>query len=417
PFGAPRRLGAGAIFADHLALAVGGDGQALLALPAGVGLLVFERKPGGAFVRRKIPGVVGAVDAAAAIGPDGAAVLAWQIGDGVSLMRRAAGAAFGRPEELTGLGEPQVNGGGEAILTITQGDGPPGDGQPPLRVLLGADGRAVLTWAAQNRVAHVATAGPTGAPQLERLGSPLRDPVGLTPLLLAGGTPAVAWSDEAFSRAQLAPRVHLAVEGVPAATREAVPALDVGAPRDASLRPAQSLVLPVRCSAACDVRARTGNGILDPQFTLSDAGTVQLRIDPFGEPVAPAKPGRVKIKLSWGAPGAHVAQERTISVRLRRLPAPPFPRLLDVRARRAKGGVVDVRWRTDVRARDATFSVIGTHSRSLGAHGPSTSASARGTGQRRFHVRLTGAARTRWVRVAVDQAVGNRLRTVLVRVS
>ena len=40
-----------------------------------------------------------------------------------------------------------------------------------------------------------------------------------------------------------------------------------------------------------------------------------------------------------------------------------------------------------------------------------------GAGRRSFHVRLTGASRTRWVRVSAYQTVGNRHRTVLVRVT
>ncbi|MDA0161422.1 hypothetical protein OM076_14185 [Solirubrobacter ginsenosidimutans] len=420
-FGAPRRLMGATFFDADIALAVGADGRALVAATGVDGALgVFERDPGAGFVRRVESPEAGAQGVAVALGAGGAAVVAAQSGDSVSLIRRDAGGAFRAAQQITGSGDRSSGfSGGEPILVIKARNAPPNDGEPTLRALLGADGRATVTWAAEGRVAHVASAGPTGVPEPERVGSPLRDPVALAPLLLADGTPAVTWSDDTsfFSRAPLAGRVHLAVEGVPAAPDPAVPTLEVGAPLDASLRPAQPLVLPLHCAAACDIRADTGIGVFDPRLTLTEAGTARLRIEPLGKALAPARPGPIKVKLSWGAPGARVAQERTISVRLRRLPIPPFPRLLDVRARRAKGGVVDVRWRTDVGVRDAGFVVFGTHARGIGAPELPISATLQGRGRRVFHVRLKDASRTRWVRVSVYQAIGNRERTVLVRVS
>jgi hypothetical protein len=408
-------------FDANLALAVGADGRALLAATGVDGALgVFERDPGAGFVRRSESPEAGGQGVAVALGTGGAAVVASQTGDGVSLIRRGAGGAFGPAQRITGDGQSSGGfSGGEAIVVFKAHSAPPSDGEPTVHALLGADGRAVVTWAGEDRAAYVATAGPTGAPELGRLGSPSRDPVALAPLLLTDGTPAVTWSDDTFlfSRAPFAGRVHLAVEGVPAAPDSAAPALEVGAPLDASLRPAQPLVLPVHCAAACDVRADTGIGVFDPRLTLTEAGTARLQIDPPGKALAPERPGPIKVKLRWSAPGARVAQERTISVRLRRLPVPPFPRLLDVRARRAKGGVVDVRWRTDVGVRDAGFYVIGTHARRLGAPESPTSATLEGRGQRVFRVRLTHASRTRWVRVFVAQEIGNRERTVLVRVT
>ena len=419
-FGASRRLMGATLFDADIALAVGADGRALLAASGVDGALgVFERDPGAGFVRRVEAREAGAQAVAVALGAGGAAVVASQTGDDVSLIRHDAGGAFGAAQRIVGGGQPSGGfSGGEAIVVFKAHNAPPSDGEPTVHVRLGADGRAVVTWAGADRVANVATVGPVGAPELERLGSPLRDPVALAPLVLADGTQAVTWSDDTsfFSAAPFTGRVHLAVEGVPAAPDPAPPALEVGAPLDASLRPAQPLVLPVHCAVACDVRADTGIGVFDPRLTLTEAGTARLQIDPPGKALAPERPGPIKVKLRWGAPGARVAQERTISVRLRRLPVPPFPRLLDVRARRAKGGVVDVRWRTDVGVRDAGFVVYGTHARAVGGPERPINATVQGRGRRAFHVRLKDASRTRWVRVYAYQAIGNRERTVLVRV-
>ena len=89
------------------------------------------------------------------------------------------------------------------------------------------------------------------------MGSPLRDPLGLTPLILPDGTRAIAWTD---NRGQLQdgaqhPRLHYAVEGAPSAPAAPAPDVTVLAPRKRALRPAEALRLPVRCSAACDLRA------------------------------------------------------------------------------------------------------------------------------------------------------------------
>jgi hypothetical protein len=86
-----------------------------------------------------------------------------------------------------------------------------------------------------------------------------------------------------------------------------------------------------------------------------------------------------------------------------------------LRARRLKGGRVDVRWRTDVATRDAFFYVFGSRTGAANAR-PISFRVANGRGRRSFHVTLKDAARVRYVRIAVAQRVGERTRTAVVRV-
>jgi hypothetical protein len=197
----------------------------------------------------------------------------------------------------------------------------------------------------------------------------------------------------------------------------AAPELTVGAPRDRTLRPVQPLVLPVRCAAACDVRAEIAGRVTAASAALARAGTAMLRFQPEARAVAP-KRGTLKVRLSWSAPGAQTASARTVALRVRRLPSPPVPHLLDVRARRARGGIVDVRWRTDGPALDAGFAVYGTRTPDLDDdRDASVGSAAGGTRRRSFHVRLRDAARVRYVTVLVAQpVVGGRHRAVRVRV-
>ena len=103
-------------------------------------------------------------------------------------------------------------------------------------------------------------------------------------------------------------------------------------------------------------------------------------------------------------------------MRVRRLPAPPFPRLLNVRVRREANGVVDVRWSTDVPARDVYFIVYGSHGRSYRSDPDLKIRAAFGRGRRTFHLRLRDAARVHYVRLGVRQIAGRRARSVTLSV-
>jgi hypothetical protein len=426
PFTPSRRLIAERYFSGEPALAVSPDGRALLATATDDGLTLFEREPGADFVRRPtIKGASSFADVALALGPQGAAVVAWQSygpGGQVSAMLRDAGALFAAPV-LVQRDEPKPsfgnNPGGEALLSfgVASGDGPPYEGQTRLRAALGPDGRALLAWGTVGRGTRTATVTTAGGAEIGRLGSSVRDPAGVTPLLLAGGGRAIAWSDGygVFSFAPSANRLHLAIEGAAAAPAAAAPELTIGAPRDRTLRPSQTLWLPVRCRAACDVHGQIPGQVSEPNIALARAGTALLRFDPIGGQVAAPNGKPVKVVLRWSAPGSRELKQRTFSVPLRGLPAPPLPRIENLRVRRLSGGRIDVRWSTDVAARDAYFYVYGTRTRSLRTGAPSLRVVA-GRGRRSFHVTLRDAARARYVTVAVGQTVGERTRTAVIRV-
>jgi hypothetical protein len=123
--------------------------------------------------------------------------------------------------------------------------------------VLGADGRALLAWVTPERGVGTATVTSAGVVEQGALASPLRDQTGATALLLAGGARALAWADDMslFSARPPDGRLHLALEGATPPPAPPAPRVVTGPQRDRSLRPTQALVIPVRCSAACDLRA------------------------------------------------------------------------------------------------------------------------------------------------------------------
>jgi hypothetical protein len=428
-FGATRDLGSTRSLSAALALAVAPDGHALLAAATGDGLALLDRAPGEDFVRRPaLP--IEALELAVGLGTErsgdersargsGSALVAAQSFGGLSVLRRAAGATMFGPVETVRSSVSGTNQGGALVSFLFGGDGRPYDGRPALDVLLGAGDRALVTWSVADLTAYATTLEPGSPPVTARVGSPLRDPQGVTPLLLADSRRAVAWSDNnaPVARRAFAGRVHVAVEGVADAPSAPPPTVEVLAPADRSLRPAQSLVLPVRCGAPCDLRIETSERLIDPGATLSRAGTARLRLFPTTRPLAPRRPGPLELRLVWSAPGAREVSQRTVAVPLRRASPPPFPRLLNVRATRRPGGVVDVRWTTDVPARDVGFRVAGDVRRAeREPDGGISIKGVEGDGRRRFRVRLTKAERVRYVRVNVYESFGRRDRRVTVPV-
>jgi hypothetical protein len=217
------------------------------------------------------------------------------------------------------------------------------------------------------------------------------------------GTRALAWADntqDPASRAS-AGRVHLTLEGAANASIAPPPGLETLAPRDTSLRPDQPLRLPIRCSAACDVRASLGLQRLDGGATLAAAGSGELRLEPGPGPIAPGH-GTLKVHLTWSSPGSSSVSTRTVALRLRRLPSLPLPRISGLRARRGSDGTIDVRWTGKPASRTAFFLVYGTRAKSR-AGAPIGGASVEAKGRRRFHLRLSKAARARYVHVFAYQ--------------
>lgn len=415
PFPRPRRIVR--TTDDGFGLAANPDGRVLLAVPGMNRIDVFEREPGADFVQRPSLEVGSTSAVALALRPDGGAIIAWQNGgqgDLVLATMRDGVAPFGAPIRVAEAEHVPGRSGAFSILS----DGPPVEDSPELRVAFGADGRALLAWAIEQRGGRLATVTSAGVAERQEFGGRVRDAVATTPLLLGDGTRAVAWVDNnhTFSVPPYAGRLHLAVEGAAGAPAAPPPQVTLGAPRDRSLRPSQSLVLPVRCSAACDIRAQVGNN--EESASLASAGTHVLRFDPLFEAIAPRRPGAVRVRLSWSAPGGRESAARTVSVRLRRLPPPPLPRLQDIRTQRRPGGIVDVRWTTDVPAVDAVFYVYGTRTRGLDDDDrPAFRIVAGGPRRKRFRVRLRDAGAARYVHVGVFQLPsGRRQRVERVRI-
>ena len=86
-FAAPARLLRRDVFAGEPALAMTPDGRALLAAPGENGTTLFDREPGGAFVRR--PAIsFGDSNVALAMLDDGTAIVAWESAGTVTALRR-----------------------------------------------------------------------------------------------------------------------------------------------------------------------------------------------------------------------------------------------------------------------------------------------------------------------------------------
>ena len=189
------------------------------------------------------------------------------------------------------------------------------------------------------------------------LGAELRRVGEAVPVLADGGAPAVAWMDR-IDDSQRQGRIHVALEGAPDAADPPAPRVTIGRPSRSVLKD-NRLVLPVRCSAACDVRAQVaGSFEITGELSLAAAGRGQIGIRPDLEPIAPLRAAPVRILVRYGAPGARRASALTLSPTLRRLPTPPAPRVRGLTARR-DGNAVVVRWRTAAPADPDRFIVAG----------------------------------------------------------
>ena len=294
--------------------------------------------------------------------------------------------------------------------------GPPQESSDALSAALGADGRALLVWATEDRALGTATVTSSGRTEIGTLGSPLREPLGPSPLLLADGSRALAWTDDhsAFTSGPFAGRLHLALEGAPGSPASSKPKVTIGRPRRSALRPAQPLTLPVRCSAACDLRAwLPGRRQTFVNASLERAGTVDLRFDPHFEAIAPARPGPISITVQSGPPGARRPQRQTARPACAGCPLRRFRTSRTLRVRR-RGDDLVVRWRTDVRPRDAYQLVYATRTRDIERDPSPVYGEVTGRG-RSFRVVLRDAARKRYVHVSVLQFVGQRTRTEMIR--
>jgi len=396
-----------------LALGVAPDGRVVLAATSGGSVSVLERPRGGGLSapqRLTAPqDTVNASQMAVAFGPEGRTIVAWHNDDegttGAAL--RDGATAFAPPVVIVPAPKQFLGGG--------FGAGPPVvRALPPLQAAVAPDGRASVAWP-DGDVRFVTLAG-NAVVERQRLGSRLRDPEGLSLLALPGGRRALAWTNQDRFNDDAPARVHYAVEGVPAAPEPAAPRVRIGAPRERALRPAQALVLPVHCSAACDLSVSLpgyeGQGV---EQSLRSRGTVTVRLPPPERGIAPARPGPVRVTVRSSAPGARTVTRTIATPRLRRLPALPLPHIEDVRARRLSGGRVEVRWRMSSDARDTLLAVTGTRTRIASQDDDPALDALWGRRRRSYRVVLEDASDTRWVHVEVFALIGERKRSVTVR--
>ncbi len=367
-----RRLASSLTSLDY-DLAVGADGRVLVAFSASSRLQLVEREPGGAW---GAPQALAESDGtlAVAVGAGAAAAVAWTdfVDGSVYARTRMGPGAFGPVQRLgAGLGgsrglrryldllrdfvtafRPATSKASEELDTAAS--------RASAAVL--PDGRALVTWSdAEPRGGdapphpHVALLGATT--ETYALGAGIRRVDRPVPFVTDGGAPAAAWGDVADDYPRSV--THVAVAGVPDAADPPAPKVTIGQPRRRVFGNNDDLVLPVTCSAACDVRAHLAGRLeTQPALLLARAGSGELHINPELEPIAPLKAAPVRILIRYGAPGARKAQARTISRTLRRGPSPRVPRARGLTARR-DGEFVVVRWHSPVAVSAQWYVAIG----------------------------------------------------------
>ena len=403
---------------QRVALSVAADGRALLTHDGQGTIQVFERAAGGsefARVHRLRPrrGFSEWQDPDVALASDGSAVVAWQGGqetgfeDVFVASRRGTGpwtapVAVQRTREVDSLGEAF------SILLYSTSGGP----APPLdednlgvRAAIGPDGRYLVSWGAERplplgdrrlapRMAQGQAGGRPSRP--ETAGCACRSINGAVALTLAGGEPALAYTDNVTTMfdlglefARRAGRLHVAGSGPPGPSPPA-PRLSVRPPRATTLGYGNRLRVRVGCDRACDLRAYVVGGRDRARGvavgTLREAGSTRLAIRPaFDTHLVPPSRGRARVVVHGYAPNARRFASRSVPVDLRRKPLRPLPQVLNVRAVRQEGAVV-VTWETDRPAKRVSFRVRGRLSRR--DRFPVVQESVAGRGRRNFRVRL-----------------------------
>lgn len=333
PFGAPARV-ADSRWAAMPSLAVAADGRALVAVTTRESFLVAERAPGGAFGPAIVAGDASdslATQSWVALGDDGQAALAWsrlQAGD-IQVRTRTGPGAFGTPTRVdAGSVIPRGYDGflfTEAFYSslVKFSGGIIGISGLADTLPLTPDGRAVANWldlrSGMPEVALLTAPLAGGAPTLQPTGRGVGYPFTQVALVLADGTPAVAWTQGGSPLSQ-GERffLHLAAEGVIEQPDPAPPRVTIGTPRSRTLDGKTPLRVPVACSGPCEVRVALDGVANDAEATvyLSRAGRATATIG--GAVYAVGRElERVKLLVSSRAPGAKHAQLRTTSVRLR----------------------------------------------------------------------------------------------------
>jgi hypothetical protein len=346
-FGAPQVLSPRADSLARLVLAVAPDGGALLAHEGaktseddGVfSVRLFERAAGAAAFgagrelgSARSDALEGASDPALAVRDAGAAVVAWRDdGDAgaVRAMTRPAGGSFGLPRAVARV---------DAKQAVDFDDAPDYSQRADLGIsaALAGDGRAALAWSAPRRLpdAPIAPLAATGTltegfGAAAVLGSPVRAIGAVNALVLAGGEPAAAWTDNETSGvglgdstlevAQRSGRIHVARAGAAGGPAARPPAAGLRAPRVQRLTSERGVYMEVRCAAACDVRAylrKRGEVAVVEGLSLPAAGVRSLVLGPGIGALAPRRPRRFVVRVRVAAPGSPVARTLRLSLRL-----------------------------------------------------------------------------------------------------
>jgi hypothetical protein len=422
---------------DAIALAVAPNGRALLAADAGDLTGAWERPSASApFAPVRLPDTSSPNQLAVALAPDGGAVLAVAADDLVATVRLPGG-RFGPARTLEGGSDPF----GSSFSDYSPEPPPPSDDRAgDVAAAIGAAGDVEVSWidsASGNRADTADVAHGTlvsGLGRRARLGTPCRSASAATPLTLRDGRLGVAWidaarvaSDHGAEEPRGGGRLHIATPDAavpdPHALPPALSALVLG---PQALHVGEALHVRVRCRRGpCDVRAvATSFRVAQPQFggprlvaasTMVGAGrSATLELSPAaGRTFARGRrPAPTAVTLIACGPAGAVAAPLTLRPRLRRLPPPPLPRVLDVRARR-HGNAIHVTWRTSFPAREVGFQVW---SEPLGDQ--SDFAQRDGRGHIHFSVTLRPGdpARVRRVAVEIQSNEQDVSRTTTVRV-
>ena len=273
------------------------------------------------------------------------------------------------------------------------------------RAALGADGRALLALGdRRTRACARRPSPPPGRPSVRRWRRSVRDQAGITPLVLADGRRAVAWTDNApiFSGRRTPAGCTSRSRARPARRRRR-------RRRSRSARRATARCAPrsrscCRCAAApraTSAARSTTTRSTTPGLSLARAGTALLRFRPLQHAGRTRDgPGRCACVVRWSAPGSSAVRSVTEHVRLRRLPAPRLPRIQAcARAGCPAAGSRCAGART-ARPIDAYWYVYGTRVADPKRDGDFVDLGSAPAGDRRRHrVVLRGRARasvTRW---------------------
>ena len=370
-FGAPQKL-ATMPRLSHASLAVAPDGHALISLTDATSIRAAERAPGQAFgAAVRVAALTDPVGARTRVALDAAghAVIAWSgvAFGGVTAVTRAPSGAFAAPVALA----PAVRRLPVDVALVTNGGFsyaiPAGGwyfGGAGVHTGLDAGG-AWVSWESPQSsaglryvTAALATLPFDGTPATtQTVGGRTSDAREVTRVTLTDGEPALMWLDDQT-------RLRLATEGAQTAATP-LPDVQVGRPLKTALTSGDELRLPIRCSGPCDVRGEVvGHSDTDSSVTLEHGGEGTLVIEAFSSFIAPRRPGRVQVRLTYGPPGGAWFATRTLALRLsqQRPRSQRVPRVHGLRAVR-HGHRIDISWSTDVRVM-SFFDVYGRGTRS-----------------------------------------------------